>query len=193
MPITSVTGYKELQRTFKDIVDKQMPFATALALTKTVTDGKRALDARLTKDIDRPTPFTKRAIAYTKATKTRLEASVFIQPIQSEYLKFQVLGGKRTKSAGKPIFIPSKQTRTNQYGNMPRGKVGKLSARGKTSKSDSLILESYKRGRRGLVYSAAQATYKPSFRFYETAKATFNKVFSGHMQSSLNRALKTAR
>jgi len=116
---------KPLKRWLSDIEKKQLPFATAKALTITARDAKRAVDAQLPKKLDRPTPFTRRAIGIKAARKTLLQSEVFVKDMQWEYLRFAIEGGTRRPDR-KAIATPGSKTRLNKYGNMPRGKAHKL-------------------------------------------------------------------
>jgi len=116
---------KPLKRWLSDIEKKQLPFATAKALTITARDAKRAVDAQLPKKLDRPTPFTRRAIGIKAARKTLLQSEVFVKDTQWEYLKYAIEGGTRTPKRN-AIATPGSKTRLNKYGNMPRGKAHKL-------------------------------------------------------------------
>lgn len=104
---------------------KQLPYATARALTWTAKDVSQALSAELDQFLDRPTPFTRRAFGTIRATKRRLRAYVFIKDVQAEYLKYAINGGTRAPR-GKAIGVPSSNMRLNKYGNMPRGRLQKL-------------------------------------------------------------------
>jgi len=119
---------ERLTRHLSDLERKQLPFATAKALTKTAWDVRNHLAERLPRWLDRPTPFTKRAFRVKRATKTKQVASVYVQEIQERYLRYQIEGGTRTpKGAGIPV--PTHNLRLNRYGNMPRrGGTRKLSA-----------------------------------------------------------------
>ncbi|MFC4699378.1 hypothetical protein ACFO4O_04295 [Glaciecola siphonariae] len=191
--ILSTTGTKELQAKINDIVKKQLPFAASVALNNTAVDVKKGVERQLQQDIDKPTPFTQKAFAIHRSSKSRLMSAVYIKPIQAAYLKPQILGGRRVAAKGKPILIPGNATRKDKHGNLPRGKIARLQSQGKIFKDGRLILEKMARKNRGLAYSAKDASYKPRFKFYERAKSTAIKVFERHLQKSLTHAIKTAR
>ena len=72
---------------------KQIPFATAQALTaiaKTVVVAEQANEQRV---LDRPRPFTTGAIGFVRANKSRMEATVFVKDITAAYLEPYQFGG----------------------------------------------------------------------------------------------------
>ena len=192
MRITS-TGTQSLQRTIDNIVAKQAPFAISVALNETAKDVKKGVERQLVQDIDNPTPFTKKAFTVARSTKKNLESAVFVNPIQTNYLRYQILGGKRTARKGMPVLVPSASARLNKYGNIPRNKIRNLEAKDKLYKTGRRLVERMARKDRGLAYSAKSATYKKKFKFYERAKSTAVKTFPNQMRKSLTNALRTAR
>ena len=77
------------------LVSDQVPYATAVALTKTAQDAARELNAELPRYLDNPTPFTRNAFTLKRATKRDLNAIVFAKDVQAKYLRYQVFGGAR--------------------------------------------------------------------------------------------------
>lgn len=122
-----IQNLPQFKRQVRDVVkdieyaQKQTRFATAVALTRTAFQIVQEEKATLPRHLDRPTPFTSRAFRYERATKDRLRASVYVAPIQEQYLKYQVLGGTRTSG----IVIPVEQT-VNRYGNIPGLRGGRV-------------------------------------------------------------------
>lgn len=94
---SNIDRFKE--RLKNDAGDLQ--FAAAYTLTKTMKDVRDAITARMTVDFDRPTAYTLRSMAYSPASKTNLEASVFPKEFAGKgtpaekYLAPQVWGGSR--------------------------------------------------------------------------------------------------
>ena len=123
MKIGVKTNAREYIRRFPQL-EKQIRFATAVALTKTVKDVQTALPAALDKVFDRPTPFTKKG-TYTKAARRdALVAEIGFREIQSKYLRLQAEGGiYDPKDVG--IRLPGNIT-LNAFGNIPRGMIAKL-------------------------------------------------------------------
>lgn len=111
---------------------KQARFAMALALTRTATDIKDAMPAALESDLDRPTQFTKRGFAVDRATPAALRSAVYVRPLQSAYLRYQVLGGPRSPKRT-ALRLPT-TLKLNQYGNMPAGMIKQLIKRADAGK-----------------------------------------------------------
>ena len=193
---------------------KQAAYATSVALNQTAKDIKQAEDEGLEKDLDRPTPFTKKAIAVEWSKKTNLRAAVFVRPIQAEYLGYQVKGGKR-KPKGKAILIGKnvKGNKLNKFGNMPKKRIAKLLARpdtfsgtikgvagiwqrGHVSKSGKFVSSKKSKGTniRLLVAYENEVDYKPgAFDFYGHAKRTYEQTFDKNFRHGMIRTLKTMR
>ena len=67
----------------------------------------------LERDLDRPTPQTKKSGRFKKSTPSALKATVFFAPFAERYLLKTVTGGK---TVDKPVPI---ELRLNRYGNIP--------------------------------------------------------------------------
>jgi hypothetical protein len=109
-------------------VQKNLNFAIARGLTNTARFAAQKMQQQLPAIFDRPTPFTQRAIGSLPATKTRLEARVFVRDVQAQYLMPQEHGRLRQPMPGSPINIAVGQ-RLNPYGNISRGAIAKLRAK----------------------------------------------------------------
>jgi hypothetical protein len=103
---------------------EQLPFATALALTRTASDAANELTRELPKHLDKPTPFTMRAFSVARADKRTLTAAVFAKDAQAAYLRWQVDGGSRPPS--KVAQRLPNAIKLNDFGNIPRGEIARL-------------------------------------------------------------------
>lgn len=103
---------------------KQVRFATAVALTRTAGAVKDAMPAVMERELDRPTSFTKRGLFVQRATPAKLMATVGVMDRQASYLKYQIVGGTRTPTA-RGIKLPGNIT-LNSFGNIPKGLIDKL-------------------------------------------------------------------
>ena len=119
---------KPALRRLSDVQKKQVPFATAQALTAVARMAQGAIKAELPSVFDRPTPFTINSIAVTPARKTNLTAVVFAKDIAAQYLEPYESGGTQFLGAKRAILAPVAQ-RTNQYGNLPRTALARLKAK----------------------------------------------------------------
>lgn len=122
--------------------ERQLPYATSLALNRTAQHILEAL-VRVTGEVfDRPTPYTLRALRLVRATKENLVATVDYRDgagkgiSADKYLPPQVLGGgrrlKRSERAlsrvglPKGYTVPAAGAEMDAYGNMSRGQIVKL-------------------------------------------------------------------
>jgi len=189
------SNLKQLTKGLDDITQKQIPFAMALTLTKTVQSAQRSEKIAMDRQLDRPTPFTKRGVAIQKATKTNWQAQVFIKDIQAEYLKWVVEGGTR-KPKNKAHLLPVTLKR-NKYGNIPRGKVQKLLQRADVFsgvvKGVAGIYQRTRRGTQLLLAFESVVKYKPQYQFRGVAEKRVKQVVVRNFNLAMSRALRSAR
>lgn len=116
---------------------KQVQYATAVALTRTAAVLKRELPAELDRVFDRPTPFTKRGIFLKAARKDDLTAEVGFMDVQARYLRLQVEGGTR-QPGPRGIKLPG-NVELNAFGNIPKGLTDKLKAAAKSGELGAAV------------------------------------------------------
>lgn len=193
---------------------KQVRYAAALALSEAAEDYQRVATVLMRQTIDRPIPFTQRGLKHTRATASKLQASVYMLPRQAAYMVYQVEGG--TTSGAKPYPF---KTAANVYGNLPKGATKRAKAftvisRGDGEKLTFVRVRSGKRppkgayrrkGRsygfavtdrwRGLKLIAGSTSvrhYRAIYPFYERAHSRVpvivRRVFLRHLQSALRGA-----
>lgn len=195
------------ERQMSDFARSQLPFATALALNDTAAEVKDAEETEVEKALDRPTPFTRRGLFVSRASKRKLTAIVGFKDTQAAYLAFQVAGGHRAPK-GRAILVPVGQ-RLNKYGNMPRSAVARMLKRPDVfvaSQSDprtkhlrpGIYQRNSKKGRRGaapnlLVAFEDGAKYRPRLRFDHVAERRASAMFERKFMHRLEQALATAR
>lgn len=184
---------------------RQIPFATAVALTRTANDVKDAEQKQINKQVDRPVRFTVNAIGIRPANKRTLTAEVFVKTIQARYLRYQIEGGIR-RGKGGITGVPTRNQKLNQYGNIP-GRRRKAPAwrQGKTTTAKTFIAtikgvrgvwERYGRGGRQvrlLVAFEQRVRYRKRLDFYGAAEATVNKRFAINFARAFNSAVAAAR
>lgn len=123
------------------VMGSQMPFATALALTRTAKAAKEEVERQLPSLIDRPTPYTMRGFRLYPATKLKLLAEVDFRPAfgsgtsARDYLSPLVYGGGRKLKAFERSLertgllpsgyaaLPGSAAKIDAYGNMSRGQI----------------------------------------------------------------------
>jgi hypothetical protein len=119
----------------KEIAEDQIPYALARTLTKTAQDVKAAETKALPEQLDRPTRFTMNALFVRPATKSRLEAVVWLKDTGDaaarKYLSMQIEGGTRAPKRFEQalqrvglmpkgfVAVPGRDVERDAFGNVP--------------------------------------------------------------------------
>lgn len=118
------TNVKELSKKLNAFAYKQLPFATATALTSIGRIVQKAEQQAIGSVFDRPTPFTVNSVGVKAARKDNPTAEVFVKDIAASYLKpYEVGGANKLNSHAllKPVNTP-----LDQFGNIPRNRLASL-------------------------------------------------------------------
>lgn len=129
MLINFYTNIAAFQKSLSAIASKQLPFATAQALTALARLAADAERANEPKKLDRPRPFTMNAIGVIPARRETQSATLFMKDLTAWYLEPYEFGGlnKLNKTALlKPVDA---KPDLDQYGNLPRGFTKRLKGR----------------------------------------------------------------
>lgn len=137
-------GAAQLKRELSDIERRQLPFATALALSRTAQMVKGAEIEEMKRVFDAPTRFTLNSLFVRPAKKNRLEAVVWVKDYASKadaptrWLLPEVMGGERGNkrsekllrargilSAGR-YLMPGRDMPLDGSGNVSRGRMQKV-------------------------------------------------------------------
>ncbi len=136
-----VEGLDALKNKLNSLPQKQIPFAIALALTRTAQDVKQAEYMEMQKVFDRPTPWTLRSLYIKPATKQNLEALVGFKDTSSNrvttlpFLPPEIHGGERQMKRFEELLnrigilpygmyvTPGSGCPMDQYGNIPRSLI----------------------------------------------------------------------
>jgi hypothetical protein len=151
MLINVEPNLEEVQTALDNLVAEQIPAATMYALTQVAKEAQKAVERAMPRYLDRPTPFTLRAVRTIPATKRRLVSSVEIKdgkasaagsrdsagkPIKQ--LGHQVEGGTRPLKPHERLLqtrglmprgwyaVPGKDIPLNQYGNVPSSLINRV-------------------------------------------------------------------
>lgn len=119
---------KAIERSLSDFAYKQMPFATAQALTSLAKIVKGGEQEAMKSVFDRPTPFTVNSVGVIPARKDSLQALVFVKDIAAAYLKPYEEGG--TNKLNSRALLRPANAPLNQYGNLAKTKLAQLKAKG---------------------------------------------------------------
>ncbi len=148
MPI-SLTIDQDLSRAtaWTKAVQKQLPFATSVALNNVAFDARKAINAGTKGAFDKPVKFTQSAFLVQKSKKKSLAAFVYAQDKagkdRARYLRFGIAGGTRpqkgldvyfenavpndgTIPAG-AYFMPTSLVKTNPAGNVTQATLRRIS------------------------------------------------------------------
>ncbi len=88
-----MASLKDLSRQLKQL-QKQIPFATAQAMTSVARDIVAAQKVALGRKLESPTPFTVNSVGSAGARKNNLRAKVFVRDVAAEYLEPFEFGGE---------------------------------------------------------------------------------------------------
>lgn len=135
-----------VSRQFSELERQQLPFATMQAINTTAFETRQRWSEVMPKIFDRPTPLTRRAVLYRKATKANQVAEVFIRDeafkgrSPAQYLEAQVMGGSRPhkgverqlSAAGLlpagMFVVPGRGAPLDAYGNIPLSQLNRIKA-----------------------------------------------------------------
>jgi hypothetical protein len=127
-------------------IGNQLPYVSAVALTRTAKDVQPAIKARMLKVFDRPVNYTLNGMFIKPATKTSLESAVWLKdkpgagtPVD-RYLGPQIQGGVRGQKGMESALVaagfmrrghfavPASGAQIDANGNMRRGQIVQMLA-----------------------------------------------------------------
>lgn len=141
--VSATTNAADLERRLNNAFARQVPFATALALTRTAQKIREAEKAEMQSVFDRPTPFTLNAFQVVPANKDTLAAEVRYKDTppwtRKHFLEVQVEGGPRPSKgferrlqfavpevAGFAAVIPARTAQKDAFGNWSAGERNRV-------------------------------------------------------------------
>ena len=143
MITVDVTGVESLQRDIER-AGKQLPFALALALTRTVEQVKLEERQEMRRVFRNPIPYTLNSLYIKPATKSRLEARCWVKndagkgTPATKYLLPEVYGGARNVKRFEALMrargymsaneyvVPAEGAQLDAFGNINRGQLQKI-------------------------------------------------------------------
>lgn len=140
-----LSGITRLQSDMRR-AQKQLRYAVAVALTRTVKIAQSDVVREMGRRFDRPTPFFLRSIWTRPATKANLEAMVYLKDLPfgknrlsaAYMLGHEFTGGARNAKAAEKWLaraglisaservVPAAAARLDRYGNMSRGQIQQI-------------------------------------------------------------------
>ena len=209
-------------------VQKQMAFATSVALNA-IAQGVKSIPGSDANNIrtalagaskgyfHRPTPFITKGWRATRASKSKLEVTIYPEEKRVKYLKAHITGGARTYKGyeakllgdagiSTQALIPSFVKR-NSAGNVTRGTLRKIiNAQGQLGAGSVFIGKPtggnrgtgvYERTKQGslkpLFVAQSKAFYTGDFPLQRTAWTVQNRRFATYFNAALKQALASAR
>ncbi len=121
------SNIREIERKLGALASKQLPYATAVALTSLAKLVQKSEVANLGATLKNPSPFTLRSVRIIAARKEMPEATVFVMDKAAEYLEPYERGGVH-KLNSKALLNP-KDIALNQYGQLRKGALAALKGR----------------------------------------------------------------
>lgn len=115
---------KRVTKSLTDFAEKQLPFAIAQTLNAVGKRVQAAEKAQIKAAFPSATPFTVNAVAQRKARKDRQETVISLRDVAAAYLAPYIIGGKHFLNSR--ALLNPKAISVNQYGNIPRNRVGQL-------------------------------------------------------------------
>lgn len=155
-----VEGFKEVQKEFAELDATQVPYASAVALTKTAQQGQAKVQESL------PVRFTIRRLAWAKggvriqpAKKTLLEARV--QDI-NPYMERQETGADKLPKHGRFVAVPLSGVRGWYSRKLiaPEDMPDKVMEQGGFIRGSIMYRVTFKQGRRGRLSKAVGGMQK---------------------------------
>lgn len=151
-------------------VRSNVPLATAIALTRTATRARDALQAEMRRAFDRPTPYTLRSVYVKPATPADLEARVGLKDqagakaslSPAELLAHHFRGGARKQKRLEQLLariglisatervVPGAGAKLDRYGNMNRGQIQQMLSQIRAGADPSTYRSASTRSRRNV-------------------------------------------
>ena len=159
MRINVQTNFAEYGERVKQL-GRQVQFATAVALTRTATqDVRPTLKAEMARVFDRPVPYTLDSMFVKGATKTSLEAKVWLKDNPfgkgtpaDRYLAPQIFGGERRQKGMERALQAARLMLPNQFAVPAAG--AQLDANGNVKRSQIVQILSQLRAQLGAGYES---------------------------------------
>jgi hypothetical protein len=195
MKVNVKSNIKEVTKGITKTQKKQIPFATANAINKTLFQLRKEMAKQTVKKLDRPTPFTQKGFLVDQAKKNKLTGVLFIKEAVEKYLKFQIDGGVRS---GNPfVSIPTRNKKLNKYGNIAGKKSGLIKGRNQFIGEIKGIRGVWQRQADNqvklMVAFDNSVSYEPKFPFYKIASSFVASKFSKNLVEKLTAALRSAK
>lgn len=140
----SVDSARAVQRSLSDLEKRQLPFAMVQAVNAAAFEVRERWADVMPQVFDRPTSLTQKAVLYSKATRAKPEARIFLRDEAfkgtppAKYLQAQVFGGERRPKAFERrlqakgylpagwFAVPGKGAELDAYGNIAGARMNRI-------------------------------------------------------------------
>lgn len=212
MQIDIRSNIPQISAWLTDAQKKQLPFATALAMTMTAKEAKLDAVSVMRKVFDRPTPYTLNALQAVPANKRALVASIefreFGSPPAKRYLNPEVHGGPRSQKsserklqrlmAGSSHYVPARDMPLNKFGNLSGAVIQKIISQVGAHGDQSATKSSRSKGKRkasayfvprkgGMILERKGDSIKPVLIFTRPPSYTKRFPFQETVQATVAR------
>lgn len=195
------TNFRELEAWLGMLATRQVPFATAKALTRTAQDARDAVRAELPKRFTIRSGWVAGGIRIVPASKNDWPRAVAWVGSRDPFMELQETGGVKTPAKGaRNLAIPTPTTTARRTGSgripasrKPRALLdkpgvyvaGKAIRRRKRRRSAD--------GPETLYLLRPRATLKPRFGFQDTVEKTVAKVYAARFREAFEAAIVAPR
>jgi len=204
MKVEVKNNIKDITKWTTNVQKKQVPFATAMAINKTLGIGKnnrmhgldKEMQKQMNKKLDRPMARTTKAFYRIAARKTNLTGTLGFTEWANKFMQYLVHGGVRSGEGSKVgvPYIPN--ARLNKFGNIAGRRSGLIKKQnqfiGNIKEIDGVWERQKDRSVKLMVAFKNSVTYQAMFPFYKIAekysKARFDKNFSEAFAKALRSA-----
>lgn len=197
MPILSIAvDTKAVTAAVKGIRDDQIPFATALALTRTAQDVQAEIRRQLPQRFTIRNSWVSKGIVISKATKRQLYAIV---RSRDDFMVLQETGGTKAPR-GRHLAVPQGIRGSDREivtrGKRPRAALRKKRTFVATIRGKEGIWQrtTKKRNPIKMLYTLRPTVpVKARFGFHDTAERTAQQRFEENFRTAFEQAVRTAR
>jgi hypothetical protein len=193
MRLTVSTNARQVAMLLTDVGRKQLPFATARALTKLAQASQSDVRDEMPGKFTLRNRFTQQEVRITPATKTHLQATIGSSE-RSGYMQRQQDGGMRYP-IGRHLAVPLDTSKKIPPGQRPKALLDKTGYfKGKAGKAGKLGIWKRQIKKLTLIYRLIdRASIKPRYEIDQTVEHAIGRDFDHIMQQSLDDAFRTAR
>ena len=180
----------------KELVRKQLPFATAVALTRTAQEARDVARKHMAQRFTLRSTWPARGLQIQRAEKKDWPNVRAIVGHKDELFVLHETGGIKKSRQGRRIAIPTKAVRRTKTGKISRAQrpARALQRKRVFLAEDTIRQRTTKKTRRSILYLLRQRVrIRPTFGFRENVERTAGRVYAREFDKALTKAVKTAK